>query len=138
MTHQQIQDFLHKHQLCVLSTVNEKGNPESAVVGFSENDKLELMIATSNQSRKYKNMIGHSAVSVVVGWDKWITVQYEGVVRLLSDDELIEYQKNHFAKLPMTEKYKENPDEVYIAITPTYIRYTDCNKDPWDVTELSF
>ena len=137
MDKQLIKDFLHKHELCVISTIDDKGNPGSAVVGFSENDSLELMIGTDSESRKYHNILKRPKVSVVVGWDDGITVQYEGEARLLEGDELSEYQKNHFAKMPDAEKYKDLPTEVYFAISPKWIRYTDCTKEPWEVKEIT-
>jgi len=96
------------------------------------------MIGTSSGNRKLQNILQNPKVSVVIGWDDWVTVQYEGSARVLAGEELARYQKTHFAKLPSAEKYSVQPDERYIAIRPHWLRYTDCNQEPWAVTELHF
>ena len=48
--------FIKKTKLAVISTVNEKGTPESAVLEFGETSDLEIIIDTFISSRKYKNI----------------------------------------------------------------------------------
>ncbi len=47
-------ELMRQEKYCVLSTVNATGQPESAFVAISENEKFELMIGTSKNSRKFK------------------------------------------------------------------------------------
>jgi pyridoxine/pyridoxamine 5'-phosphate oxidase len=138
MDKQGILDFIRKQSLCVLSTVNVTGESESSAVGFSENEDFEIVFGTSSKNRKFQNILQHPKVSVVIGWDDWVTVQYEGSARVLAGGELARYQKNHFMKLPSAEKYSAHPDEMYVALKPHWLRYTDCNQEPWLVTELNF
>lgn len=133
-----ILDFIRKHDICVLSTVNARSEPQSAVVGFSINDRFELTIGSSSNSRKFQNIQHTPKVSVVIGWDDGITVQYEGVANVPSGDELLRYQNEHFARVPDAEKYKDDPSERYIVVKPKWLRYTDCNTEPWEVKELNF
>src|SRR5262245_20564485 len=134
MDTQELLEFIYRHDLCILSTVDKNGNPESAVVGFSENKDFELTVATSCQSRKYKNIEQNPHVSVVIGWDDNLTIQYEGQAYVLEGTELSQCQTQHFAKLPESEKYKDDQSERYLVIRPQWLRYTDCNQSPWNIT----
>ena len=135
---EQILDFLHSHDDCVLSTIGADGAPQSATVGFSENTRGELMFGTFDTSRKFRNLQRDQRVSVVVGFEGSTTVQYEGIARQLTGAELQERQKAHFAKIPSVEQYKDNPGQVYFTITPTWARYTNYHAHPWKIHELEF
>src|SRR6185369_13519133 len=102
-------DFLRENKLMVISTVDSEGNkPEAAVVGFAENENLELIFGTSTTTRKYKNIQGNSMVACVIGWDgRFGTVQYEGMVRELSKEESGEYSALLIAKNPFSAKFVE-------------------------------
>src|SRR5687767_2341326 len=128
MDKQTIRDFLHGYDLCVLSTTNAEGKPESALVGFSDNDTYKLLIGTTTSSRKYANIKTNPNISVVIGWNEGISLQYEGVARILQKgQELDSYLENHFTKLPGARKYKDNPEQCYIITEPRWLRYTDTN-----------
>jgi PPOX class probable F420-dependent enzyme len=135
---QRILDFLRQHKECVLATVGPDGRPQAAVVGYSENDMGELMFGTVEAHRKYQNLKRDSRVAVVVGFEGFTTVQYEGVARQLAGKELAERQKAHFVKLPEVEKYKDDPGEVYFSISPTWMRLTNTSIEPWEIQELRF
>ena len=130
--------FMHEHEDCVLSTVGPDGAPQSATVGFSENAAAELMIGTFDASRKYQNLLRDQRVSVVVGVSGSTTVQYEGLARQLTGEELTSRQRAHFDKIPQVEKYKDEPGEVYFSITPKWIRYTNFFVKPWEIREVRF
>ncbi len=66
---QLVLDFIRKQKLAVISTVGNKGIPESAVLEFGETEKLELVFDTFTTSRKYKNLQTNKNVSFVIGWD---------------------------------------------------------------------
>lgn len=133
-----ILNFIHGYDLCVLSTTNIEGNSESALVGFSENDTYRLLIGTTTSSRKYANIKANSNVSVVIGWNEGICVQYEGVARICRNGEELEsYLENHFTKLPSAKKYKNNPEQCYILIEPRWLRYTDTDPSPRLITEIT-
>lgn len=134
-TKDKILEFLKAHEECVIATVNAQGLPQAAVMGFSENNKLELMLATHSNTRKFKNISRHPYVAIVVGFEGTATVQYEGRVRVLEGKELQERQIAHFRKLPDAEKYKNDP-EVYMSVTPTWVRYTDYSQKEGQIEEL--
>lgn len=131
-------DLLAASKFGVLSTISAENKPQSAVVGFTETEELELIIGTSRKSRKYQNILINPEVSMVIGWDENVTVQYEGLARVLMGEEISVYQKKHFAKQPSSKKHQDDPDEVYILITPTWVRYTDLNQHPWHIEEKDF
>lgn len=136
---QTILNFIHSYDLCVLSTTNVEGNSQSALVGFSENDAFELLIGTTTSSRKYANIRANRNVSIAIGWNEGICVQYEGAARVLEKGkELDSKLLNHFAKLPGAKKYKDNAEQCYILIEPKWLRYTDTNPSPRFITEVDF
>ncbi len=128
-TQQKVIAYLGQFEECVMATVNEKGQPEAATVGFSENQNLELMIGTSRNSRKCRNIFQNPQVAVVVGFKGDITVQFEGIARELTDEELTERKKLYFKKLPELKVFERDPDQVYFSITPNWVRYTDFSQE---------
>ncbi len=71
-------EFLNNNKVAVVSTIHsDEDTPESAVVGFGNNESLELVFGTSNTSRKYKNLQKNPNVSFVIGWSSETgSVQY--------------------------------------------------------------
>ncbi len=92
-----LKEFLRKNKLAVLSTVSS-GKPQSAVLEFSETDDLEIVFDTLSTSRKYKNLKNDKNVSLVIGWDENVTVQYEGEANELSGAELEKCKNIYFEK----------------------------------------
>jgi uncharacterized protein YhbP (UPF0306 family) len=136
MGKEQVLAFIKKQELAVISSINEKGQPEAAVIGFGETDDFELIFGTSNLSRKYKNIIANPKVALVIGWDEGITVQYEGEASELEGEELETFKNVYFTKNPDARKYEEEPDEAYFKVSPTWVRYTDLNQEPWELIEI--
>ena len=137
MTSLEILAFLEAHSLCVLSTADEKGKPEGAVVGYSVHDDFRMVIGTLNDTRKVSNVLVNSQVAVVV-WDGSQTLQLEGTARILEGQEMAEWQQKHFEKQPAARKYKDDPNERYMLIEPTWLRFTDAGLRPWHVDDLTF
>jgi general stress protein 26 len=134
-----ILDFMTNHSLCVISTVGQDAKPESAIVGFSHTERLELIIGTSNKSRKYANLFQNPHVAVVIGDEKG-EVQYEGsVVILPNDDYKNMVEEAHINKLPGAAEYRENPDQVYLKVQPSWIRFLKhgANGGLYEYTEFS-
>jgi general stress protein 26 len=133
-TQQKILAFLAQQEECVIATACDNV-PEAAIVGFSESPSLELVIGTSSATRKYRNITKNPQVAVVIGFTGNVTVQFEGIARLLSGEELERRQKTHFKKLPEVEHFKNDPGQVYLLLSPTWVRYTDYSQ-PDPVEEL--
>ncbi len=132
-----IRELLLKTKLAVISTVGEV-SPESAVLEFGQTDTLELVFDTLNTSRKYKNLQRNPNVSFVIGWDDSITIQYEGTAREVRGDELEKCKDIYFLKNPEAKKWANKEGINYFLVSPRWIRYSDLNKHPWDIKELTF
>lgn len=129
-------DFIKNHKLAVISTVGANSKPESAVLEFGETEELELIFDTYTTSRKYKNLQINKNVSFVIGWDDDITVQYEGIAAEVRGEEATKYKQVYWSKNPKAERWESREGITYFKVTPKWIRYSDLNKDPWDVFEI--
>ncbi len=136
MTPNNILDFVKKHNLAVVSTVNEAGKPQAAVVEFCEQDDLTIIIDTLKTSRKYKNLQTNSNVAVVIGWDNNITVQIDAKAKELTGPKLEQAKKAYFTKNPRAKKWGNKPEIAYFAFKPEWIRYSDLGQHPWLVKEF--
>jgi general stress protein 26 len=122
---------------CTISSLGEDGKPQSAFVGFSEDKDFNLVIGTYRDSRKYKNISERPAVSIVVADEnKRLEVQYEGNARIINPMELRERLKIHFQKLPSAEKRINDPNQAWVLIEPTWIRFVDANIAPINYEEI--
>jgi uncharacterized pyridoxamine 5'-phosphate oxidase family protein len=92
-----ILEFIKKEKLAVLATVGETV-PESSVLEFGETDNLEIILDMFTASLKYKNMKANPNVSLVIGWDEDITIQYEGIAEELSGKEKTQHQEIYWKK----------------------------------------
>lgn len=139
MDKEKVLNFIKGERLAVLSTVTPENKSESAVLEFGGTDNLEIIFDTFHKYRKYKNLQHNQNVSLVIGWDNDITVQYEGVVRELTNEEEIKmYQQMYFAKNPRAEKFAKLPEIKYFLVEPVWIRYSNLGLDPWEVFEIKF
>src|SRR5581483_3968140 len=135
-----IMDFMKENMLTVISTVDLNGKkPESAVIAFAETENFELIFGTKNTTRKYQNLKKNQNVSFVIGWDSERgTVQYEGIVRELSQQESSQYSSILVAKNPRSEKFVHKEDQRYFLVKPTWIRVLDMTQIPDETFELNF
>jgi len=125
--------------MAVLSTVTHDFLPQSAVVGFSEKENLELIFGTSYKARKYQNLLKNPRVAFVIGWDEGKTVQYEGeAIELKHQSERQDAISIHLSKIPSAAKYLSDSEEAIFKVVPKWIKYSDVSVDPWDVIELRF
>lgn len=123
----------------MLATIHtDKACPEAAVLEFSETDDLEIIFDTFSTYRKYKNLQDNPKIALVIGWDGDITVQYEGIAKELSGEELEQCKRIHIQKLPKAVKFENMKVVRYFKVKPTWIRYSDLSKDPWEVFEADF
>lgn len=136
---QKILNFLKRKELMVISTINENGSPESAVVGFSETPEFEIIFGTFNDTRKYRNLKVNKKVSVVFGWEleEKITVQYEGEAEELSGSEMERCRSLHIAKNPKREKHAFHEKERIFKIKPKWIRYSKLEGEE-EIFEVDF
>jgi len=134
-----VHSFVSQNKLAVVSTINESGKPESALVGIAVTPGLEIVFDTVKSSRKYQNLLHHPHVAVTIGWDNETTVQYEGEAMLLIDDAASDqYRETYYTNWPdgreRTEKWE---GLVHFKITPKWLRYSNFN-DPVIIEEITF
>ncbi|MBI2033114.1 MAG: pyridoxamine 5'-phosphate oxidase family protein [Candidatus Levybacteria bacterium] len=131
-----ILEFIKKQKLAVLSTVTPKNTSQSAVLEFGQTQTLKIIFDTFSSSRKYKNIKHNNNVSLVIGWDEDITVQYEGKAYELEGKEKEDYKKIYFEKNPEAQRWETKEGMTYFKVVPTWIRYSDLNKNPWEIYEV--
>lgn len=51
-----ILEFIKRHTLAVIATVNRENKVEAAVIEFGETENLELIFDTLSNSRKHRNI----------------------------------------------------------------------------------
>jgi general stress protein 26 len=133
-----IYNFIANHKLAVISTQSADSKPQSAVIGFGQTKNLEIIFGTDSSSRKYNNILNNPAVSLVIGWDDNKTVQLEGNAQELSENDLELIRQNYWNKSPDAESYHKNPGQRYFVVKPMWVRYTDLDKEPWEIIALEF
>src|SRR3989344_4030845 len=88
-----ILDFIKRNNLAVLSTVSPENTSQSAVLEFGETNDFEIIFDSFSNARKYKNLKQNNNVSLVIGWDENITVQYEGLAEEIKGEEKTKSRK---------------------------------------------
>lgn len=132
-----IRDFLKNRKHMIIAT-ESNGIPEAALVGFAAMEDLNLVFGTDTTTRKFQNIQNNSRVAIVVTDDERRTVQFEGVVSVLIGQELAEYKKVYFTKIPNAQKYEDKPNQIYLKVMPIWLRYTEFKDNNYDVFEIRF
>lgn len=134
-----IVSLLNTMPLGVISTSDGTGQPQAATVAFSQTKNLELIIGTSETSRKSLNMLADPRVAfTVTDPEKRYTVQFEGLAKKLSKSEFDHFTEGHFKKLPASAPFRDILGQCYFILNPNWVRFTDCSTYPWTSTELVF
>lgn len=124
-------DFLAKNRVCGFTTLLKSGAPHSAAMHFSyKKNPFEIYIQTEKTGRKMEDLLktksGKSSIVVGLSEDDWITLQLDGVVKVIdSKTELLNIHKVHYKKNPGAEQYKDLPDTIFLKFTPKWWRYTE-------------
>lgn len=130
-----ILDLLHSQMLGVVSTVNDAGSPESALVAFAETPELEIIFGTFNDTRKFRNIQEHSTISFVVGGDNK-SIQIEGRAHIADGSESQQCADILVSKNPRAARFVTEPRERFVLLRPTWIRFTNFGTKPETVFEL--
>jgi hypothetical protein len=140
MTEADLYAFISKHRLGILGTIGNSATPQSALMGIAITPQLEIIFDTVKSSRKYPNLIARPACSFVIGgWGATEqTVQYEGEAEELTLPKLERYQEIYFKVWPECRAHLCWPGIVYFVVRPTWIRYSDFDKDPPLIREFTF
>ncbi|MBI2195648.1 MAG: pyridoxamine 5'-phosphate oxidase family protein [Candidatus Levybacteria bacterium] len=137
---EEVREFFRNHRVGALSTISSEGYPESAVLHYSNNDNpLAFYFSTERSSRKIHNIRLNSKASFVIGFseEEFITVQMNGIVKELGDEELTEAKKIHYKKHPDSKQYENDPETVFISFTPSWIKISDYKVSPANIKEIN-
>jgi len=132
-------EFLRLHRLAVQASVSAAEAAQAAIVGFAVTDRFEIVFDTLETTRKARNFRRNPRAALVIGG--WVpgderTVQYEGVADEPSGSELDRLKEVYYAAHPDGPSRLGWPGLIYIRVRPTWIRYSDYNRDPPDIVEL--
>lgn len=127
---------LMERLLGVVSTVNEKGGPDSAVVYFHFDKNINIYFMSQVDNRKYKNILKNPNVAFVTYSEHPAkTIQMEGVATPITDKsekeaclELLKETATESCPLPPIHQIKEilsGSDIAVIKITPSWARLGD-------------
>lgn len=133
-----IHAFMAQFRYGVVSSISDKGVPQSALVGIAITPRLEIVFDTVKTSRKYPNLVARPSCSFVVGWAGEQTVQFEGAAIEPSGAELERCQEAYFGVWPDGPARMAWPGITYFLVQPRWIRYSDFDQTPPLIAEITF
>jgi pyridoxine/pyridoxamine 5'-phosphate oxidase len=130
MTLEEVFDIAKTKRYLVVSTVNEAGAPEAALMGFAWTQANEVVFDTLSTSRKAVNLGRNPAAALVIGWDENVSLQIEGEARWPVGDDLASAKTAYFREWPDGRARENWPDIAYVVVRPKWIRYSDYSGAP--------
>jgi len=131
-------EFLTSCKLGALSTIGPQGEPQSALVGIAVTPEFEIVFDTVSSSRKFANLARDPHAAFVIGWQGEVTVQFEGIAKLLSSTDLSHYHEIYFRAFPDGPARLKWKGISYYVVAPKWIRYSDFDKSPPEIEEFRF
>ena len=107
MTLEEVFDIAKRKRYLVVSTVNESGAPEAALMGFALTQANEVVFDTLSTSRKAVNLARNPAAALVIGWDDNISLQIEGAGASAGRRRLGERQGGLFPRMAGRPRARE-------------------------------
>lgn len=131
---QSVLDFLKTQRVCVLAVEMMDGSPHAATVHFANSDSPFLFYFETNKVyRKAEALFGRreSRASLVIGMSESVmqTLQLDGVVRLITDDEKSIYEEVYLGKFTEKKEKSQKPDYVKFLFIPSWWRFTEWTKE---------
>lgn len=130
MTRADLVRLLREYRLAVVSTAGPDGAPQSAVVGCATSDGLEIVFDTLEETRKARNLRRDPRVSVVIGWDREMTAQIEGLADFPAGAELQRVREVYFQAHPDGRERLAWPGLTHVRVRPRWIRWSDFTRQP--------
>jgi hypothetical protein len=124
--------YMRSHRLVVVSSIGERGGPESALVGVAVTPHLDVIFDTVSESRKHGNLVRDCRASVVFSGPGEKTLQLEGAARALavSGPADAELRDIYYSVWPDGRDRLRWPTLSYWCISPRWARYSDFNAGP--------
>ncbi len=124
----EIFDYIETQKVGVLSVEMLDSSPHGATVHFAHTDAPVFYFETARDSKKAEAILGreNTRASFVIGANELnpITLQMNGIVRLLKEDEEEAFNAVYLGKFP-NKKSKTGPGYIKFVFTPTWWRFTD-------------
>jgi pyridoxine/pyridoxamine 5'-phosphate oxidase len=130
MTLEEVFDIARGKRFVVVSTVDQSGAPESALMGFALTQAKEVVFDTLSTSRKAVNLARNPAAALVIGWDDNISLQIEGMARRPVGDDLARAKAAYFGEWPDGRARENWPNIAYVVVRPKWIRYSNYSGAP--------
>jgi pyridoxine/pyridoxamine 5'-phosphate oxidase len=130
MTLEEVFDIAKTNRYLVVSTVNESGAPEAALMGFALTQAKEVVFDTLSTSRKAVNLARNPAAALVIGWDENVSLQIEGVARRPVGEDLASAKAAYFGQWPDGRAREDWPNIAYVVVQPKWIRYSNYSGAP--------
>src|SRR5262245_22090363 len=139
MTTAQLLSYMREHPFAVQASVSPTGAAQAAVVGIVVSNDFEVFFDTRTTSRKAQNLRHNPQIALVIGGntvDDERSAQFEGIADEPSGAELRRLKELYFAAFPDGRERESWPDITYFRARPSWIRYTDFNRDPPETIEF--
>jgi len=130
MTLEEIFDIAKTKRYLVVSTVNESGMAQAALMGFALTRANEVVFDTLSTSRKAVNLARNPAAALVIGWDDNISLQIEGIARRPVGEDLASAKAAYFHEWPDGRARENWPNIAYVVVQPKWIRYSNYSGAP--------
>jgi general stress protein 26 len=130
MTLEEVFDIAKTNRYLVVSTVDESGAPEAALMGFALTQAKEVVFDTLSTSRKAVNLARNPAAALVIGWDENVSLQIEGVARRPVGEDLASAKAAYFGEWPDGRARENWPNIAYVVVQPKWIRYSNYSGAP--------
>jgi pyridoxine/pyridoxamine 5'-phosphate oxidase len=130
MTLEEVFDIARRKRFVVVSTVDESGAPEAALMGFALTQGNEVVFDTLSTSRKAVNLARNPKAALVIGWDDNISLQIEGLARRPTVDDLASAKTAYFREWPDGRARENWPNIAYVVVRPKWIRYSNYSGAP--------
>jgi len=128
---------MRQNRYAVVCSSPSGGAPQSALVGIAVTPELEIIFDTIKNSRKYPNLIARPACSLVVGLQGEQTVQFEGVASEATGLNLLRYREIYFSVWADGPTRMEWPAIAYFVVQPSWIRFSDYDRNPPFIQEFT-
>ena len=136
-----ILEFMRTHRYAVQASVSASDAAQAAVVGFVVTADFEIFFDTVSSSRKAANLRRNPRLAFVVGGltdGDERTVQFEGVADEPQGAELDRLKQEYFARFPDGPQRQTWAGIMYVRVKPRWLRFSDYNRTPPEIVELSF
>lgn len=131
----ELHNFLKKHKLLILSSVDEEGNPWISSVYYAHDDKLNMYFVSKRKTNHSKHFMKNNNVAYSVAWhnpkedEDRIAIQAKGTIEELSN--ILEIAKGAKLIFNKYDDWEIEPKSMIenltgarmYKITPNYIKF---------------